>query len=149
MVQDVWWFAIKHYVPNFFVLGETKCGTSSLASMLSQHLSIYVPRIKETGFLTSDEEYEKGFLYYADSYFKAGADMLARGEAPWLLPPSRCCLEGGRIYARHGVTVLNEKPIVEKPVPDPETVAILKAFCRPEIKRFEEMIGRDLSNWLN
>ncbi len=57
--------------PNFFILGAPKCGTTSLASWLRQHPSIFMSNPKEPRFFSSDymlpgrprtiEEYEKLF----------------------------------------------------------------------------------------
>ena len=65
---------------NLFIMGGPKCGTTSLASWLSQHSEIYLASTKEPRFFNSDwnlpnrpvtlEEYQKFFI-------------AARGEA-WL-----------------------------------------------------------------
>jgi hypothetical protein len=39
-------------VPDFFVVGHAKCGTTALYEMLKAHPQIYMPAIKETQFLS-------------------------------------------------------------------------------------------------
>jgi hypothetical protein len=39
-------------VPDFFVVGHAKCGTTALYEMLKQHPQIYMPVFKETQFLS-------------------------------------------------------------------------------------------------
>lgn len=57
--------------PNFFILGAPKCGTTSLASWLSEHRNIFLSKPKEPRFFSKDynapgcpkslQEYEKLF----------------------------------------------------------------------------------------
>lgn len=69
--------------PNFFIIGAPKCGTTSLASWLSEHPNIYMSPIKEPHFYNTDlrdvrirdpEEYERLFM-------GARAEHVAVGEA--------------------------------------------------------------------
>ena len=39
--------------PNLFIAGFTKCGTTSMANILSKHTSIYVPEEKELHYFDS------------------------------------------------------------------------------------------------
>jgi hypothetical protein len=41
-------------VPEFFIVGHHKCGTTALYEMLSRHPRIFMPAIKEPRFLASD-----------------------------------------------------------------------------------------------
>src|SRR6266566_130247 len=41
-------------VPDFFIVGAPKCGTTSLYRMLRQHPRIFMPDLKEPRFLASD-----------------------------------------------------------------------------------------------
>ncbi len=44
----------KNLVPNFFIIGAPKCGTTSLSEYLSYHPNIYMSRIKEPQFFNKD-----------------------------------------------------------------------------------------------
>ncbi len=46
--------AARRRVPDFFIVGHHKCGTTALYEMLRRHPQIYMPRIKEPRFLASD-----------------------------------------------------------------------------------------------
>jgi Sulfotransferase family len=41
-------------VPDFFIVGHAKCGTTALYEMLRRHPSIYMPELKEPAFFASD-----------------------------------------------------------------------------------------------
>ncbi len=41
-------------VPDFFIVGQAKSGTTALYTMLNTHPQIYMPRVKEPRFLASD-----------------------------------------------------------------------------------------------
>jgi len=68
-------------LPNFFLLGASKAGTTTLYALLRQHPEIYLPEIKEPHFFSNDYKYEKGINYYLSSYYSGAADYLARGDA--------------------------------------------------------------------
>src|SRR5437763_12382840 len=46
--------ATRKRVPDFFIVGAPKCGTTSLYRMLRQHPRIFMPDLKEPRFLASD-----------------------------------------------------------------------------------------------
>lgn len=67
-------------LPDFFVLGAAKCGTTSLHHYLQQHPDLYLPSVKELDFFDADEE-----RFYADldwylDYFR-GTEAPRTGEA--------------------------------------------------------------------
>jgi Sulfotransferase family len=41
-------------VPDFFILGHAKCGTTALYEMLRRHPQIYMPELKEPAFFATD-----------------------------------------------------------------------------------------------
>lgn len=63
-------------IPNFFVVGAAKAGTTSLYYYLKQHPNIYLSPIKETHYFSTDiavaefsETYKKHTFLDLDSYF--------------------------------------------------------------------------------
>ncbi len=46
--------ALKQRVPDFFIVGHPKCGTTALYEMLRRQPEIYMPELKEPVFLASD-----------------------------------------------------------------------------------------------
>lgn len=57
-------------LPNLFILGAPKCGTTSLAFYLSQHQDIFIPSEKECHFFDVDEVFKKGPNYFHKTYLK-------------------------------------------------------------------------------
>jgi Sulfotransferase family len=45
---------IKQRVPDFFIVGHPKCGTTALYEMLARHPQIFMPEVKEPRFFASD-----------------------------------------------------------------------------------------------
>src|ERR1700681_3498814 len=46
--------ASERRVPDFFIVGHHKCGTTALYQMLRRHPQIYMPELKEPRFFASD-----------------------------------------------------------------------------------------------
>lgn len=71
-------------IPNFFLLGAPKCGTSALYEYLREHPSIFMPRLKEPHFFSTDIR-EYGSVQTEEDYRQlfAGCDPehSACGEA--------------------------------------------------------------------
>jgi hypothetical protein len=44
----------RHKVPEFFVVGHHKCGTSALYEMLKRHPQVYMPPVKETWYFAPE-----------------------------------------------------------------------------------------------
>ncbi len=67
-------------LPNFFILGAAKCGTTSLHDLLKDHPEIFLPAAKEPQFFSDDDRHARGLAAYEAEHF-AGATEPARGEA--------------------------------------------------------------------
>jgi Sulfotransferase family len=48
-------------VPDFFIVGHAKCGTTAMHEMLSSHPQIYMPAMKETQFLARERQDARAF----------------------------------------------------------------------------------------
>lgn len=68
-------------VPNLFIIGAAKSGTTTLYSILSQHPQIFMSSPKATGFFNKDGNYEKGMDWYLRTYFGGAGRYPIRGEA--------------------------------------------------------------------
>jgi hypothetical protein len=44
----------SHRPPDFFIVGHPKCGTTALYEILLQHAEVFMPHVKEPGFLAAD-----------------------------------------------------------------------------------------------
>ena len=67
-------------LPNFFVVGAQKAGTTSLHNYLCSHPDIFLPTMKETKFFADDERYIKGLSYYLSEHFSTWHGEKAVGE---------------------------------------------------------------------
>ena len=68
----------ENHLPDFFILGPPKTGSSSLYFYLNQHPEIFMSPKKETRFF--DKDYENGLSFYT-KYFKDAPSNAIRGEA--------------------------------------------------------------------
>lgn len=64
---------------NLFLLGVQKCGTTTLADLLSSHDEVFVPSIKECYFFPLAENFSKGTDWYEREFFRTEAAQ----EAKW------------------------------------------------------------------
>lgn len=67
-------------LPNCFVVGAQKTGTTSLHQYLTTHPDIYLPTQKESKFFVFDERYNKGLKYYEQEYFSGWKGESVVGE---------------------------------------------------------------------
>jgi hypothetical protein len=67
-------------LPNFFVVGVQKGGTTSLHNYLSLHPDIYLPAQKETKFFARSDRYAQGIGHYEQEFFSASLLEKAVGE---------------------------------------------------------------------
>ena len=55
-------------IPNLYLIGAPKCGTGSLAHMLSQHTEIFVPLMKEAHYFDNEQYFQQGEFYLGTVY---------------------------------------------------------------------------------
>jgi hypothetical protein len=67
-------------LPNFFIIGAAKCGTTSLYDLLRLHPQIFLPSVKEPQFFSHDDLFAEGIERYARHFARSGG-YPARGEA--------------------------------------------------------------------
>jgi len=74
-------------MPNFFILGAPKCGTTSLATWLGEHPNIFMSSYKEPHFFNTEDTRVVDTAEYYQSFFRgAGPQHHAIGEASvWYL----------------------------------------------------------------
>ena len=65
---------------DFLCVGATKAGTTTLHHALAQHPQIYLPKVKETYFFSSDRDYLRGYKWYLDTYFSGVDERKFWGE---------------------------------------------------------------------
>ena len=69
-------------IPNFFIIGAPKCGTTALASYLTEHYQIFFSKSKEPHFFSDDIHWQRiaNTKKYLSLFEKANATHLAIGE---------------------------------------------------------------------
>ena len=68
-------------LPNFFIIGAAKAGTTTLYNTLNQHHQVYFPFQKEPSFFCDDEYYNKGVDWYLNTFYTNTRLKDARGDA--------------------------------------------------------------------
>jgi hypothetical protein len=67
-------------LPNFFVIGAQKSGTTALHHYLICHPDIYLPEGKETKFFADDSRFARGLEHYEKTHFSGWGAGKAVGE---------------------------------------------------------------------
>ena len=70
----------KKTLPNLFLLGGSKCASSTFSGWLGQHPQILLSTPKESGFFHTDE-YQNGMDYYSEKFFRGYNQELYALEA--------------------------------------------------------------------
>ena len=68
-------------MPNLFIIGAAKAGTTALYDYLAQHPQAFLSRGKEPMFFSREEIYARGLDWYEDMYFEGAEDYPVRAEA--------------------------------------------------------------------
>lgn len=63
-------------LPDFIIIGRTKCGTTTLAEWLAQQPEVFFCRVKEPQFFSDETMWKRGPSWYAALYKGAAADQL-------------------------------------------------------------------------
>jgi len=68
-------------LPNFFILGAAKAGSTSIYKALKLHPEIFLSFDKEPQFFSKDEHYKQGLGWYSQTFFSGASEFKLRGEA--------------------------------------------------------------------
>ncbi len=63
-------------MPDFFVIGAQKAGTTTLHDWLAMHPSVCLPTIKETHYFRDEDKYNQGVEWYLDWFEEAGENSV-------------------------------------------------------------------------
>jgi hypothetical protein len=72
--------AAQHRLPNFLIIGASKCGTTSLWTYLNRHPDLFLADPKEPMFFNWEAHYDQGVDWYSNLFADAG-NKQAIGEA--------------------------------------------------------------------
>ena len=70
----------RNVLPDFIVIGAMKSATTTLHEQLARQSDLFLSRPKEPNFFSDDENYARGFNWYA-SFFEGADDSLLLGES--------------------------------------------------------------------
>ena len=68
-------------IPNLFIIGAAKAGTTTLYSILARHPQVFMSRPKATRFFIKESDYKKGLDWFTQTYFADAGAYKIRGEA--------------------------------------------------------------------
>ena len=68
-------------MPNLFLIGAAKAGTTALYDYLAQHPQVFLSQVKEPMFFSRDEYYARGLDWYEEFYFRGAENYPVRAEA--------------------------------------------------------------------
>ncbi len=115
-------------LPNLFIPGAGKSGTSSLHEYLGQHPDIFMSREKEPHFFSIDSHYAHGLDWYS-GVFADGESASVRGES--------------------STTYLHFPHVVERIaaiIPDPRFIVLLRNPIDRVVSHFRWLVGLGLEN---
>jgi hypothetical protein len=95
-------------LPNFFLIGAAKAGTTTLHDVLQQHPEIFCSQVKETGFFITEDRWTKGLEWYQQTHFSRAAGYPRRGEstAVYLLFSELVAPRLHQVYGNHPLKFL-------------------------------------------
>lgn len=67
-------------LPDFLIIGATKCGTTSLHRYLTDHPQVFIHPTKELRFFTAEHHWDRGVDWYREQFASVGSAK-AIGEA--------------------------------------------------------------------
>jgi hypothetical protein len=128
-------------LPNFLVVGAAKCGTSSLNKYLDQHPQIFMSKVKEPRFITSqvnpfplngpgDHKVEAWYVKKYDDYvklFEGAENYQAVGEA-----------SADTLYFYKGSI-----PVIKQYLGDPKIIIMLRNPVKRAFSAYQHLV-RDL-----
>ena len=128
-------------LPNFLIVGAAKCGTSSLHKYLDQHPEIFMSKVKEPRFISSqvtpfplngpgDHKVEAWYVKNFDDY----SNLFADAEGYPVVGES----SADTLYFHKGTI-----PVIKKYLGDPKIVIMLRNPVKRAFSAYQHMV-RDL-----
>src|SRR5436305_1552954 len=101
-------------LPNTFIVGAPKSGTTYLSEWLGSADDVFAPRVKEPGFFLEAGHYARGREHCASAYYRdARGERVVLDATPWYLYPAsvpgRIAETVGREHTR--IVILLREPV--------------------------------------
>ena len=106
-------------IPNTFLLGGQKCGSTWLASRLAQHPDVFMAE-QEIHFFDKDYNYEKGLAWYSRFFDRATSQSIVAEKTPEYLWANG---RGGKGVHSHSAEVHTR---IKRHCPDAQFVVVLR-----------------------
>ena len=126
-------------MPNFFIIGAPKCGTTSMAAWLAEHPNIYMSPIKEPFYFSKDigNHWRYGWDEYLRLFYGADHRNKAIGEASTFYLISKIAI-----------------PTIEKKIPGARYIVMLRnpvemvySLYKQQVRVFNENIESFSKAW--
>jgi hypothetical protein len=106
-------------LPNFFLIGHEKCGTTALYRILRSHPQIYMPELKEPRFFARDADwpqqgmgpYPRTLDAYLDLFAEAGEDQLAGEASPQYIRSPQAAARIAEVQPRARAIAILREPV--------------------------------------
>jgi hypothetical protein len=106
-----------HRIPDFFIVGHPKCGTTALYEMLRRHPGIYMPTLKEPQFFASEmrvgarpPQLPGTLEEYLSLFETAGAEQLAGEASPSYLRSRTAAAQIAEVQPRARIIAILREP---------------------------------------
>ena len=98
-------------LPNFFIVGAARAGTTSLARYLGAHPQAFIPWVKEVDFFDREDHYKRGVEWYRKQFSDFRGEKAIGDASPYYMfipaaiPRMAALLPGARLIVllRHPV----------------------------------------------
>ncbi|WP_415895641.1 sulfotransferase family protein [Neptuniibacter sp. PT34_22] len=138
-------------LPNTFILGAAKSGTTTLAKWLMQHEHVYVPEEKELHYLNNEKRYHLGKSFYETFYENKQRSILVDATPAYFHAPEIVIPHIKELYEQDDLARL--KFIIVLRDPAERAFSHYKHRCRllKEKREFKETIDDQThySEWKN
>lgn len=117
-------------LPNFFLIGAAKSGTTTLYSALIEHPQVFFSSLKEPNFFNDEANFSQGLDWYVNTYF-AGAEAF----------PAR--IEGTTRYLYWGEKVAPRLQAIDQD----ENIRLIAIFREPVERAYSMYWHKRRRNW--
>jgi Sulfotransferase domain len=121
-------------LPDFFIIGAAKAGTTTLYEILRQHRQVFLPVAKEPAFFCDDEYYDRGVDWYVDTHFRGARGAAVAGEAT-----STYLYWGSKVAPRIADAYGSKRPRIIAIFRDP--VSLVHSFYWHSVREARESLG--------
>lgn len=130
-------------LPDTFIVGAPKSGTTYLASWLGHSPDVFVPTVKEPGFFMEESHYRRGLADYSTRYYEAaGNEAVVVDATPWYLYPASVPL---RVAESIGTEQARIIVVLRNPVSRAVSMYYDQAGRRRELRRIEDAFADELA----